>query len=171
MKNTHLFSRVGIFLALLLVTSSLYGQCPSDITPTNVGWHDTTASTTVLCGSVGTCTITVSFCWRALPGIGGSTLYETYMYNIDENCDGCGNYTWQDIFSMSMKLTYQTLGSGVPGCGYVNTMTWQGYRPPCWKRSSTGNGFTACSTGTDSYCEEICSLCYASGIVYSSSCT
>ena len=164
MFNSFIARAMGILLALVLVTSVVEAQCPTDIWPTSgtypwTGPHFTTKN-------VGGCLITVYYCSRLVPnGPGGTWTYQTYVYEIDDpnNCSGSAD----QLFADAEFVMNQDLAGSAPSCNSYVSDSSQSFSSRCWKWDTNGN-LVGCTSGE--YCVMTCHICETNGVVYSDDC-
>lgn len=157
LKSRFVSLAVGIFLALVITSSSSQAGCPTDIVPTDSAWF----AIGNVSFSIDTCGITVHYCFRKLdnwPAGTGSTTYQIYIDTIFTTL--CDSIDMKRILDSVNSAVFATLPS-VPPCGGSATFFATSFRAPCWKPFS--NGFVPCNNASGSYCAMTCRVCARPG--------
>jgi len=185
MKTSNAFLRpvyflTGLLLTLLLVTSSVKAQCPSDdaIHPFSYefGFSHWTADTTEV--DYGNCQYFVYYCHRVVhymtDSFGIQPYYQTFTYGIDSLADSthpCNpDSSDQNIIDyIADDMLTKVPPNFYPPCNdNYQKMKGAAFRPNCWRKVDN-HSYRGCSD-TSNYCEMICDICM-DGNVYKFGCS
>ncbi len=188
MKKSNAFHRrvpfaTGIFLALVLVTSSMKAQCPpcrNDIPPiTGCNWIHVSGLT--FTGPNG-CNCSMDYCYRLLnnypvqvdslgnPIINPYHPTQTIQSQVDTlitDCDSLFGAVIDSASENAFRDASYRLGLHVP-CDTAHSLYYgEGYYSSCFKLvQNSPHAFVSCHDMSPAYCETRCSYCPFNGLLF-----
>ncbi len=160
MKTLNVFNRIalngaGIILALIVVSTSVKSQCPTDIHPISgetgyVAWGGPYTDYGVLIPGT-SCTMNITYCSRGVIG-----KIQRYIEEIDSVSSGCDSLTWASVILAAREYMFTSLATDPCGGGYTITVA-SVFTASCADMEISP--YYACKFCPGAYCAKQCDVC------------
>lgn len=143
----------ALLFVLTLCSPVAKAGCPTDISPTGIGWTPVTHTGVIVPGT--SCTITVKFCFRTVP-TGQAQFYLDEIIAENDDCDGV---TWMQLIDVATDHIFQQILTSNCGTPPFNSNTIASvFRGTCVSFSI--EGYAHMQFCPESYCKRTCKLCW-----------